>query len=300
MALKINIICNEVAGGWEPTDTRLGGTEESVVNWAEELVRRGYYVRIYRNSPDYLNEVHHYNGVLYLQRAETAPADVCINVKSSEIKPKEPTIYFTNETDASQKDLSKYSCVVWPSKWARDNIPVNNRNVEVVPHGYNPDKVYPSIKIPKQCIYASSPDRGLEKLLEVWPTVHEAQPDATLVLTYGFKYANLPGVISMGEVDEEMMGQLFATSQYWIHPASGGELFCMTGVKAQVSECWPIYFPIMALQETVKYGTKSTPNTLADDIIRTMEVNPTPPSLKYPDWEISTDKLIKVIKSYCK
>ena len=128
--MVINFVVNEVAGGWEPTDTRLGGSEEAVVRWAEEFVKQGHEVRVYRNGH---GGFHAHNGVHYEDRELYGQhgGDICINVKSSEIPPKEPTIYLTNETNASDLDLSAYQAVVWPSQWCIDNIDHSVLNANV-------------------------------------------------------------------------------------------------------------------------------------------------------------------------
>lgn len=253
--MQINFLVNEVAGGWEPTDKFLAGTEDSVVSWAEELVKRGHTVTVWHNATH--NEYALYEGVHYLPRdryvTESTDADICINVKSSNIPPKEPTLYLTNEFNASDLDLSAYAGVIWPSQWAVDNIPVNNQTF-ILPHGYDPEEIYAARKVSKQCFYASSPDRGLQTLIDIWPHVMEAHPDASLILTYGAPKTNLPGIINLGEVDEETMNQVYQTSDIWCHPCSGGELYCMTGKKAQVAGCIPVIVPRGALKETVKTG----------------------------------------------
>lgn len=299
--LRINFLVNEVytygQPGWEPTDTRLSGTERGVVEWAEELVNRDHQVTVYRNHREYKHL--DYRGITFKDRSEYADdQDVTINVKSPDLAPKGPTLFYTNDVDADKQDLSAYNGVVHISEWALENIPVNNPNRFVVQHGISPD-ITPLPKRSKQCLYASSPDRGLDTLLRVWPKVIRAHPDATLLVTYGADGPVYDGIDYLGEVDEETMHQLFRESEFWIHPANGGELQCITGMKAQAAGCWPIYFPIMALSETVKFGTKSTPETLAKDIISAMDGNyklpdPLP---KQPTIKDSTDRLLEVINS---
>lgn len=334
--MRINFLVNEVFNGWEPTDTRLGGTEESVVRWAEELARRGYTVFVYHNprTEDWDDFTYTegpangtYNGVWYCPRKaytnegayEPEDKSVCINIKSSEVPPKEPTIYLTNETNADTLDLSLYDAVVWPSQWAKDHISVNNPNVFIVPHGYDPEKIYPGKKIPKQCFYASSPDRGLDTLLEAWPKVVAEHPDATLLLTYGAKIEPMQGVINLGEVDEETMNEIYRTSDIWCHPCSGGELYCITGIKAQAAGCVPVIIPTMALAETVKSGffAKSAEdyadtliralgsNTINDNVLRESarfkaRLDADTKSMLFPTWADSTDKLMKVIENVIK
>lgn len=251
--MHIHFLVNKVFEGWSPHDTRLGGTEEGIREWAKVFHRKGYEVTVWQNG--FVGDDH---GVIYKDRAEFKPVkDIVLNHKSLDITNKGVhEYYFTTETDASEKDLSQFQAVVFPSQWARDNIVVNNPAVEVVNYGYDPAKVKASWKIPKQCLYASSPDRGLDTLLEIWPKVVEAHPDAHLMVTYGARPRGIPNVTFMGEVDEETMNDLYATSEVWTHPCNGGEMFGITGVKAQVAGAIPVYFPVMALAETVKYGIK--------------------------------------------
>lgn len=299
--MKINFLVNEVAGGWEPTDTRLGGTEESVVRWADELVKQGHKVFVNRNGRiKNLADMLVHSGVFYRERYQYAPGDICVNIKSSEISPREPTLYLTNETNASQLDLSAYLGVIWPSQWADENIPVNNPRRFILPHGYDSSQIYPGEKIFKQCLYASSPDRGLDILLESWPSVVAAHPDATLLVTYGAEPVDLPNVYFMGEVDEETMNDLYRTSDIWCHPCTGGELYGISGIKAQAAGCIPVIIPTMALAETVKHGYFATKDEYENVLIRCLgednsELRAELTAEQYVDWKESTRLLLEII-----
>lgn len=289
--MRISFLVNRVFEGWKPTDNRLGGTEESIVQWKRCLEELGHEVTVYDNDN---------------RDAYAGGEDVCINVKSSDKKPLVPTLYFTNETNASELDLSAYDGVIWPSQWASDNMPVNNDNLFVLPHGYDPTGIFPDKKVPKQCFYASSPDRGLDTLLEGWTKVVEQHPDAMLLLTYGAPQTDLPGVINLGELDELSMNEIYNSSDIWCHPCSGGELFCITGKKAQAAGCIPVIIPTMALSETVERGFKTDKEHYAQTLIEVLDMK-----LEHRDtirqdiikhanaltWEESTDKLLKIIES---
>jgi glycosyltransferase involved in cell wall biosynthesis len=295
--MRLNFLVNRVFDGWEPTDTRLGGTERGVVEWAEELAGRGHTVHVYRNGRQGDSVFH--GGVYYDPRElYLGGSDVCINVKSPEMASSGPTIFYTNDVDADKQDLSKYGAVIHISEWAKENIPVNNPNVFVVPHGYDPDKIYPERKVSQRVLYASSPDRGLVELLRVWPEVGRFHPGAQLMVTYGADFDMMPRVNFLGEVGEEQMDELYRTSEIWCHPASGGELQCITGMKAQAAGCWPVYYPTMALSETVKFGTKSSPQTLKADLIKALSgdfelPDPLPHQTTVAE---STDKLLEVVE----
>jgi len=299
--MKIAFIVNHVFEGWEPDDIRLGGTEESVVKWSEEFVKLGHDVTVHRNSRSPEAPARIYNGVHYTARAIGAGADVTFNFKSHDIAPIGRTLYLTNDTNANEQDLSAYECVIWPSQWAKEHIKVNNPNVLVIPHGYDPDKIYPERKLPKSVLYASSPDRGLDDLVSVWPEVVEHHPDAMLFVTYGAKPRDIPNALFLGDVSEDDMNDLYKTTDIWCHPCNGGELFGITAIKAQAAGCVPVYYPTMALRETVQSGVRSSHNSLAGDLIRTLGNDSLKAAIRedlltktFPTWE-STAKGLEAL-----
>lgn len=296
--MVIDFLCNQVFDGWEPSDPRLGGTEESIVQWAKHLKSLGHTVRVYRNgrlkhSPDGYFERYNYDG----------SGDFTINIKSSDIAPKGPTLYLTNETNATDLDLSAYDGVIWPSSWAARNIPVNNANLYVIPHGYDPQTIFPGLKVPKQCFYASSPDRGLETLLKVWPDVYAQHPEATLLVTYAAPSEVVPGVMFLGECTEDEMNHIYQTSDIWCHPCSGGELFCITGIKAQVAGCVPVVMPTMALAETVRGGYfAKTEQAYKEVLIKALSDRETNADIRkgladqhYADWAETAELLLRTM-----
>lgn len=298
--MVINFIVNPVAGGWDPGDNFLAGTEDSVVKWAEGLAGKKHKVTVFRNSGRGFKDLT-YKGVLYRDRSSySGGADVCINVKSYDVPKLEPTFYLTNETDASRHDLSIYEGVIWPSKWAVDNIPTNARQVFILPYGYDPKTIYPAKKKRYQCLYASSPDRGLGTLLNIWPEIHKKHPDSQLLVTYGAEIPPTTGVKNLGKISEQSMNRLYRTSEFWCHPCNGGELYCITGIKAQAAGCIPVIIPRMALAETVNGGfwardessylaaldaalssSSRTINSMRKDLS----------SRHYPTWEDSVEQL---------
>jgi glycosyltransferase involved in cell wall biosynthesis len=307
--MRINFLVNHVNGGWEPTDKRLGGTEESVVRWAEELAKRGHEIHVYRNGRGEIKytDLSTGSGVYWSEREDyIGGGDICINIKSSEVAPKESTLYLTNETDASSLDLSRYDGVIWPSKWAKDNIPVNNNNIFIVPHGYDETQIFPTSKTKKQCLYSSSPDRGLDILAQIWPSVVDKHPEATLYVSYN-GFIDAPNVVC-GEFSEEEMNRLYNTSDFWLHPCTGGELFGISAIKAQASQAIPVYFPTMALTETVKVGipcldARGMYETLVDvldDEKQKFILRNQMKELDLPTWEKSTNELESAIISICK
>jgi glycosyltransferase involved in cell wall biosynthesis len=113
----------------------------------------------------------------------------------------------------------------------------------------------------------------------------------------------LPGVINLGEVSEEDMNEVYRTSSIWCHPCNGGELYCMTGIKAQAANCVPVIIPTMALAETVRHGIRCTKENYAQKLATVVEDGGLQAYERgklakehYPDWQDSTDALLAVIE----
>ena len=296
--MKINIVVGKVMHGWEPTDKRLGGTEDAAVEWRRRLIERGHEVKVYRNGRGGPQPEGYYERDTYYP-----DSDITININSSDIPAAGPTIYITNETNANTLDLSSYDAVVWPTQYAEETIPVNNAQRFILPYGYDHTKIFPMEKVINQCLYASSPDRGLDALERIWPRVVEQFPDATLVVTYGGKIDG-PN-ITCGEFTNDEMDELYCKSDLWLHPCNGGELFCITGIKAQAAEAIPVYFPTMALGETVKEGYPCMDETdmfrkiceLMNSGYKKGKVRQALRKHHYDSWDDSTDALEQILLS---
>jgi glycosyltransferase involved in cell wall biosynthesis len=126
-----------------------------------------------------------------------------------------------------------------------------------------------------KAIYASSYDRGLQTLLELWPAVHEQVPDATLDIYYGWNvfddvFSQNPekmrwkwgiirmlndlkdkGVTEHGRITHEELAEKFKQSKVWAYPTEFNEINCITALKAQEAGCIPVTTGCYALAETV-------------------------------------------------
>lgn len=287
--MRISFICNYIYinDGWSPWDKRVGGSEEFIIEVSKRLAKK-HDVQVFHNG-----QHGNYEGVEYRSHDDFTPGDITINVNFPEFKTDGKQIFWTSLTE--HPDLSHFEAVCYISEYAKANTGIEHKNTFWVPPGYDEKKIYPDKKMPKQCLYASSPDRGLDFLLEIWPKVYEAHPDATLVITYGAE-ANLPGIINLGAVDDATMSELYRTSQIWAYPCTGNELYCMTGIKAQAASCYPLIIPHMALEETVKFGRTTDKEHYADALINLLNQKEFPKyDYKYPTWDDSTKMLLDVV-----
>ena len=139
-------------------------------------------------------------------------------------------------------------------------------------------------KVPHRYFYSSSYDRGLEQLLEIWPSIRAAIPDAELHVCYGLEVAeklckdmgdknrlnwlysiagkmkNLPGVISHERIGQRELAELQMSCEAWLYPPqsdnNGGwlETYCITALEAQAAKCKIISRDNGALPETIKHA----------------------------------------------
>lgn len=124
-------------------------------------------------------------------------------------------------------------------------------------------------------IYASSYDRGLTTLLELWPEVRKEVPDAELDIFYGWNSYDAvnksnpemmkwkwqmirklnqlkdEGVKEHGRVTHEELAEKFKEAKVWAYPTEFTEIHCITALKAQEAGCIPVTTGCYALKETV-------------------------------------------------
>lgn len=124
--------------------------------------------------------------------------------------------------------------------------------------------------------YFSAYYRGLECLLNMWPKIKEQVPEATLDVYYGWeswlalegeddfyyrmeaKFEEMKplGVTVHGRVSHEELARAMKKTQVWAYPTEFPEIHCITALKAQEAECYPVVTAVAALKETVQCGDK--------------------------------------------
>ena len=139
-----------------------------------------------------------------------------------------------------------------------------------------------------RAVYCSAANRGLLLLLEMWPAVRDAVPDATLEVCYGlelFERADTPprlrglaagvrakckeladeGVTLREAVPHGELLRLLGSAGVWAYPCIFEEIFCIAAIEAQAMGAWPVTTDSAALAETVRGGFKMPLRQLQDD-----------------------------------
>lgn len=291
-----------------PDERGLGGSETWAAKTAKELRRRGHPVVVYGMATGVWDGVIYRHHSLFNPAAPFVGATAWLVLVSRQLgaldtRPAAETVLFLAHdvdygeelTPARLANMDRY-CVL--SQW-------QEHHTENQYHGNMLDNVIEKLalfsnaiepeffggdthenpKVPHSFIWSSSPDRGLDQLLEWWPSIRNLWPDATLNIYYGwdnvdammdsrpwlrpFKQRVLamsrqPGVTWHGRIGQRELAQRAMQTQFWLYPSqlpaelgSGPwhETFCITALEMQAAGVIPIYPDRGALPERFYFGS---------------------------------------------
>ena len=205
---------------WEPTDMKLGGSEQAVVNLSSEWVRSGYSVIVYGNfKQDYeSNGVYYTNwmnmdikkriknlivwrtyGILLLMNYDYLADNIIVDFHDN-------SSYTLVHLDKNNL-LKTFECVnkfAFKSKYhlncfeefigrklseSEYFIILNGLRIEQFSNNKILNNNQPIARNPFRFCYCSSYDRGLEYILEnVWAHIYKEEPRAEFHIYYGMDY----------------------------------------------------------------------------------------------------------------
>lgn len=168
----------------------------------------------------------------------------------------------------------------WHSKREQRIYNVKPNKITVIGNGMNIED-YPPVSAwnstSGKFIYASSPDRGIDTLLQMWPAIKQAIPHATLSVYYGWnmldKIVSLSGgnhplvqykerVVAIYEsvkhldvswhdrISRKNLQEIETTMHMWLYPTHFLETYCITALEMQMNGVLPVVNPIGGLLET--------------------------------------------------
>lgn len=285
----IDIITNDVPGGWLPEQLPqgLGGSEESIILFAEALVRAGHGVTIHHPRPD-PRAAEERNGVAYMDRTRwriDGHRDVLITYREWRLwwaqqapPPGSLNIHWSVDAEppwphGALNRLHRYVCL---THWARSRqVWLPERLAQVIPYGIDLATLDANRREqePGLALYCSSPDRGMETLLRDWAKIRAKRPELRLRCAYGWELFDRytqgrPGAVAwrremeqlfhqdgiewLGKLGPAQIAQEYWRAQYWVHPLNraDSEMFCLNALKAKHCGAVPAVIPIGALAET--------------------------------------------------
>ncbi len=291
----VAIYCGAGLEPWNPdqiNDKGLGGSETAVVKLAEQLVAQGLRVMVYGPSEGA------WNGVFYRHFSKFIPGNPVLAF----ISWRNPGIFdqpihaqlkylWAHDTDfgpnLTEERAAKVNGVMALSEWhvrhLEEMYPFIAGKCFVIGNGIDPARFEGTEeRVPHRFAYASSPDRGLEKALQLWPKIREALPDAELRIYYGWEnfvrmgqpqafqraimeLADQPGVIWVGRVGQQRLAKELMQSSVLFYPSHPfNETFCIAALEAQAAGCVPVTRDNGALPETNSRGIL-VPNDASDE-----------------------------------
>jgi glycosyltransferase involved in cell wall biosynthesis/Flp pilus assembly protein TadD len=282
--------------GRTPYERPLGGTESALVYLARALAHLGHRVVVFNCC----KEPGVYDGVEYAQwdtmlgRCLTDRPDVMTSVRFWDLIGRTrlaPVQIFWTGDAADQPYIeglsdraarSEIDFFMLQSDWQaetfqallgipawqvlRTNLGAAGSTVEppIRPEGTAPRA--------RRLAYASTPFRGLDVLLDVFPRIRAACPDAELdvfssMKVYGiseaedqkrfgeiYAKARQPGVNLVGSIDQRTLAQRLQQSRILAYPNHFAETFCIAAIEAQAAGCVVVTSALGALPQTVGTG----------------------------------------------
>jgi len=181
-------------------------------------------------------------------------------------------------------------------------------------------------RVPYRFIWCSSPDRGLEELLTMWPLIKKSMPEATLKIFYGWEYfdtsLHIPaqrifkqkireliqqeGVQWCGRVGQDLLAHELAQADAIIYPPhSFRETYGIAFVEAQAAGVICFYRENGALGETigdrgVPIKMDATPEQIVELVAKTLNDKPFCANVRERarhygmkrDWVAQADKML--------
>ncbi len=182
--------------------------------------------------------------------------------------------------DLTPEVAAGYETIVVLTEWHKQQMRTEHGvpldKMEIVPNFLLPEHFTQAVaKKNDHFIYASSPDRGLIKLLEMWPRILDRYPDATLDIFYGWrgcevlsrtqpdwtalyrqlrpryeKLRHQKGVRDRGMVNHFAIGQAYFRAGVWFYPTGFSETFASNAIKARAAGAIPVTTALAGLKET--------------------------------------------------
>ena len=130
-------------------------------------------------------------------------------------------------------------------------------------------------------VYTSCSERGLSKLIQLWPNILENLPDAELFISSYNDFPKTdednriqefikqnPSVKHLGKLNRKELYEMMSSAEYWLYPSYFQETSCITSLELLASEVICLYYPIAGLVNTVgDYGIQISEGNEVDKLL---------------------------------
>jgi len=277
---------------WSPDSLKsgLGGSETAAIYTSKLLAARGHKVRVFAEVGGV------FDGVEYLHHSKFKDVECDVFISSRQPWVVQQSfkaglkllwihdVHCGTYTQQMQQWLLKFDAVLvlseWHKKFILETYPCLNPSIVIkTANGIDHSRFSgPAIKRTNKLVYSSSLDRGLEALLQMFPSIQEQVPGTELHVYYGFdwwkKFTEMkgnppqelaridavekglkqPGVFFHGKQSQEVIAQAFKSAKVWAYSTWFHESFCITALEAQAAGAVPVTTAIAGLLDTVGSG----------------------------------------------
>lgn len=282
------IYCGPGLEQWTPDQIDregLGGSETAVVRLARELVAKGMHVIVYAEASGT------WDGVWYRHHSRFVPGNpvgVFVAWRNPVLADfdirAERKYLWLHDVDSgdtlTEERAKKFDGVLILSEWHRRHLSEKYPFVPAekwmkIGNGIEPSRFLGTEeRDPNRFVYISSPDRGLERALAMWPFIRREYPEATLHVYYGWENydrlgrdpsfknwvkqmaADSGGVEWHGRYGQAALARELMKSSGLFYPGPHPfeETFCISALEAQAAGCVPVTRDNGALPEVNQYG----------------------------------------------
>ncbi len=161
---------------------------------------------------------------------------------------------------------SKIDKVICLTEWHKSlfigKYPSISKKIEIVPNAIR-NELFPGLDISRknknQFVYTSCRERGLDKILKLWPTIKEKMPDATLMVASYNDTADSsphdPSIHYLGKLGRPELYDVMSKSDFWFYPTDWPETSCITAMEMLACGVVCVYYPVAGLPDTIgDYG----------------------------------------------
>lgn len=290
--MLITVFCNPAKDdAWSPESvgTGIGGSEEAVIHMAPRLAARGHGVTVVHRAAGGPRQHAGVSWTSY-EALPREPAEIGIVWRRAgladrlALAPGAARHFYLWLHDLRPEDevlahLARYAKVMVLSRFHRNAYPgVPAQRIFLTGNGIDTTSLADPAppRDPQLMVYGSCYSRGLRTLLDSWPRIREAVPEARLRVFYGWqsiaqirprRYARLhdhferlmrqDGITHLGRISHAEVAREYAGAGLWAYPCSFPETSCISAMKAQAGGAVPVVIPTGALAETVRHGFRT-------------------------------------------
>lgn len=295
---------NRLIETWHPETLKKGGhggAETCIIELAPRFVAEGWRVAVF-GTPGEHRGVH--DGVEYWDSEEwlaQEPFTVFVSSRSplpfeSQINAKVKLLWMhdVNLSEHLYRYKDEPDRIIALSQWHKGHLAnlydIPESKFSILGNGidisrFELDRSQDDDNAPK-FIWLSSPDRGLDVLLSLWPLILQRYPGATVEIYYGWALIekiienyrshgqthgvleNLKvrvenqirvlggeksGIIWKGRVPPDELAEALYRANFWAYPTDFLETFCISAIQAQAAGVIPITSYLGALKENIAF-----------------------------------------------